>query len=276
MWQNVKKWCNYPRKPQYSFVVVFLKVPQPDSVTLLPRRLSCSITKAVLILGSLLLLLFGGWLLHTIYWLRTTSGQAHRPPSPASGPASGPVLQAEINHTVSAAHSQACSVIPAAWRFDCYPERGVVVTRELCEARKCCFIPASSSARGKSRKNGIPWCFYPPDFPSYSLVSLNDTSMGLKGTLVKDVKTYYPGDILTLEMEIKYETDTRLHVRVSKGAVLVFQTSSDLFLTCDSCTCRCCRRTKAFVLGRILIRFWGTVGCKKEATVISNAVLNCI
>lgn len=190
-------------------------VPQPDSVTLLPRRLSCSITKAVLILGSLLLLLFGGWLVHTIYWLRSASAQAHRPPSPVPGQASGPVLQAEINHTVSATHSQACSVIPAAWRFDCYPERGVVVTRELCEARKCCFIPASSSARGKSRKNGIPWCFYPPDFPSYSLVSLNDTSMGLKGTLVKKVKTYYPGDILTLEVDIKYETDTHLRVRIT-------------------------------------------------------------
>ncbi|KAM4750131.1 lysosomal alpha-glucosidase [Anableps anableps] len=190
-------------------------IPQLDSAPLLPRRLSCSITKAVLILGCLLLVLFGGWLLHTIYWLRSTSGQAHRPPSPAPGQTLGPVLQAEINNTVTSGHSKACSVIPQVWRFDCYPEKGVVVTQELCEARGCCFIPASRSARGKSRKNGIPWCFYPPDFPSYSLVSLNDTSMGLKGTLVKDVKTYYPGDILTLEMEIRHETDTRLRVRIT-------------------------------------------------------------
>ncbi|KAK5599029.1 hypothetical protein CRENBAI_026830 [Crenichthys baileyi] len=190
-----------------------VEVPQPDNASLLPRRLSCSITKAVLILGCLLLLLFGGWLLHTIYWLWSTSSQAHRAPAP--GQASGPVLQAELNNTVITARSNACSIIPEGWRFDCYPERGVVVNRELCEARNCCFIPASSSARGKSRKNGIPWCFYPPDFPSYSLVSLNDTSIGLKGTLVKDVKTYYPGDILTLEMEIRHETDTRLHVRIT-------------------------------------------------------------
>ncbi|XP_015249519.1 PREDICTED: lysosomal alpha-glucosidase-like [Cyprinodon variegatus] len=190
-------------------------VPQPDNTSLLPRRLSCSITKAVLILGSLLLLLFGGWLLHTIYWLRSTSGPAHRPPPPVPGQAPGSVLQADINNTVTNARTKACSVIPEAWRFDCYPERGVVVNRELCEARNCCFIPASTFARRKSRKNGIPWCFYPPDFPSYSVVSVNDTSMGLKGTLVKDVKTYYPGDILTLEMEIRHETDTRLRVRIT-------------------------------------------------------------
>ncbi|MEQ2174622.1 hypothetical protein GOODEAATRI_009752 [Goodea atripinnis] len=195
------------------------EVPQPDNASLLPRRLSCSITKAVLILGCLLLLLFGGWLLHTIYWLRSTSSQAHRAPAP--GQASGPVLQAEVNNTVITARSNACSIIPEGWRFDCYPERGVVVNRELCEARNCCFIPASSSARSKSRKNGIPWCFYPPDFPSYSLVSLNDTSIGLKGALVKDVKTYYPGDILTLEMEIRHETDTRLHVRVSEEVLVL-------------------------------------------------------
>lgn len=196
-------------------------MPQPDSTSLLPRRLSCSVTKAVLILGSLMLVLFGGWLLHTIYWLRTTSGQAHRPPPPGPGQVLGPVLQADINDTATAARSKACSAIPEAWRFDCYPEKAVVVTRELCEARSCCFIPASGSTRGRSRKNGIPWCFYPPDFPSYSLVSWKETSMGLKGTLVKDVKTYYPGDILTLEMEIRHETDTRLRVRVSTGAVLV-------------------------------------------------------
>ncbi|XP_008434919.1 lysosomal alpha-glucosidase [Poecilia reticulata] len=190
-------------------------VPQPDSTSLLPRRLSCSITKVVLILGSLLLVLFGGWLLHTIYWLRTTSVQAHRPPPPAPGQALGPVLQADMNDTVAAARSKACSAIPEAWRFDCYPEKAVVVTRELCEARSCCFIPASGSTRGRSRKNGIPWCFYPPDFPSYSLVSSKNASMGLKGTLVKDVKTYYPGDILTLEMEIRHETDTRLRVRIT-------------------------------------------------------------
>lgn len=47
-------------------------------------------------------------------------------------------------------------------------------------------------------------------------MSINDTSLGQKGTLVKQVKTYYPADILTLQVDIRHETDTRLHVKVSE------------------------------------------------------------
>uniref|UniRef100_A0A4W6G9A5 Alpha glucosidase 2 n=1 Tax=Lates calcarifer TaxID=8187 RepID=A0A4W6G9A5_LATCA len=125
--------------------------------------------------------------------------------------------QTGVNNTAAASRREVCTLIPEAWRFDCYPERGVVVTKELCEARNCCFIPASSpsSAARPSGRNGIPWCFYPPDFPSYSLVSINDTSLGQRGTLAKEVKTYYPADILTLEVEIRHETDSRLRVRIT-------------------------------------------------------------
>lgn len=153
--------------------------------------------------------------MHTIYWLHSPSSQPqHRPPAPGQAPDSR--LSVEVSTPAAASRNEACSLIPDARRFDCYPERGVIVTRQMCEARKCCFIPASTSSARRPRKNGIPWCFYPLDFPSYSLASLNATSMGLKGTLVKEVKTYYPGDILTVGLEIRHETDTRLRVRVSR------------------------------------------------------------
>uniref|UniRef100_A0A668AIN9 Alpha glucosidase 2 n=1 Tax=Myripristis murdjan TaxID=586833 RepID=A0A668AIN9_9TELE len=139
-------------------------------------------------------------------------GPAQEQVSVTPAPAQTPDSQAQP--TTAAFNSEACSVIPEPWRFDCYPERGVVVTKEMCEARNCCFIPASSSLP-PSRRNGIPWCFYPQEFPSYSLVSLNDTSLGQKGQLVREVKTYYPGDILNLELEIRHETDTRLRVRIT-------------------------------------------------------------
>lgn len=200
-----------------------LQVPEPEETSLLPRRLTCSVTTGVVVIGCLLLLLCGGWVLGTMFWLHSPSNQGpHRPPAPASGPA--PTLtpiHTEVNDTAAALRREACSLIPEAWRFDCYPERGVVVTKELCEARNCCFIPASasssSSASRPSKPNGIPWCFYPPDFPSYSLKSIKDTELGKKGELVKEVKTYYPGDILTLELEIRHETDSRLRIRVSKA-----------------------------------------------------------
>lgn len=191
-----------------------VSVPEQEEATLLPRRLSCSVTTGVLVIGCLLLLLCGGWLLGTMFWLHSPSNQQpHKPPAPAPAPTPD-----SLNNTAAASRREACSLIPEAWRFDCYPERGAVVTRELCEARNCCFIPASSPASSATRpsgKNGIPWCFYPPDFPSYSLKSMNGTLLGQKGALVKKVKTYYPGDILTLEVDIRHETDTRLRVRIT-------------------------------------------------------------
>lgn len=191
-----------------------VSVPEQEEATLLPRRLSCSVTTGVLVIGCLLLLLCGGWLLGTMFWLHSPSNQQpHKPPAPAPAPTPD-----SLNNTAAASRREACSLIPEAWRFDCYPERGAVVTRELCEARNCCFIPASSPASSATRpsgKNGIPWCFYPPDFPSYSLKSINGTLLGQKGALVKKVKTYYPGDILTLEVDIRHETDTRLRVRIT-------------------------------------------------------------
>lgn len=197
-------------------------VPEPEEASLLPRRPSCSVTTALLVIGCLLLLLCGGWLLGTMFWVhRPSNQQPHRPPPPASAQTPDSGVKAGVNDTAAASRHQACSLIPEAWRFDCYPERGVVVTRELCEARNCCFLPASSPSSSASRppgRNGIPWCFYPPDFPSYSLVSINDTSLGQKGTLVREVKTYYPADILTLEVEIRHETDSRLRVRITDPA----------------------------------------------------------
>ncbi|TNN50873.1 Lysosomal alpha-glucosidase [Liparis tanakae] len=192
-------------------------VPDAEDGALIPRRPPCSITTCLLVVGALLLLLCGGWLLGTMFWLHRPAGQRpHRPPPPA--PALGP----GANDTAAASRRAACALIPEAWRFDCYPERAVVVTRELCEARSCCFIPATSpspSAAALARpsgRNDIPWCFYPRDFPSYSLVAVSDTPLGQKATLVREVKTYYPADVLTLEVEVRQETVTRLRVRVRR------------------------------------------------------------
>ncbi|KAL6111023.1 uncharacterized protein ACO6RY_19988 [Pungitius sinensis] len=184
----------------------------PEEASLLPRRPPCSVTTFLLVIGALLLLLFGGWLLGALFWLhRPSPDQPHRHPAPGPAPRGA-------NDTAAAPRREACGAVPEAWRFDCYPERGAVVTRELCEARNCCFVPGSSSSSSSSSpggRNGVPWCFYPRDFPSYSLVSLSDTPLGQKGTLVREVKTYYPADVLTLEVEMRHETDTRLRVRIT-------------------------------------------------------------
>ncbi|XP_078521078.1 lysosomal alpha-glucosidase-like [Lissotriton helveticus] len=112
-------------------------------------------------------------------------------------------------------HNQ-CSSITEAHRFDCYPERDVVVTKELCENRGCCFIKGLET---QNRSNGgVPWCFYPPDFPSYTLERLNHTDLGLLGILRRKVKSYYPKDIEKLLLEVIFETDTRLHIKLTDAS----------------------------------------------------------
>ncbi|NWX89039.1 LYAG glucosidase, partial [Nothoprocta pentlandii] len=103
-----------------------------------------------------------------------------------------------------------CLAVPQSQRFDCYPERRVVVTQELCESRGCCFV------QGAAR--GAPWCFYPRDFPSYTLQSLNQTALGMTGLLVRAQKAYYPRDVGTLRLDVRFETDTRLHIKITDAA----------------------------------------------------------
>lgn len=185
-----------------------LKEVNPE-LPLLPQSRRCSITVALLTLGGLIVVLSGIWLLGTIFWLhKPPSTEPHRPPPPAVAKnPNGTWLQPE-----------SCSQIPEAWRFDCYPERGVVVTEEMCHARNCCFIQHSQAKT--SRRNGVPWCFYTPDYPSYELVSITDTEMGKVGKLLRSKKTYYPKDIDALQLDVMYEEDNRLRVKVR--ALLVF------------------------------------------------------
>lgn len=163
---------------------------------LLSRRPSCSVTTALLTLGGLILVVIGIWLLGTVLWLRSTSSNGvHQPPPPKGQ---------KGNQT----QPESCSIIPESWRFDCYPERGVVVTEDLCHARNCCFSHAANE------KSGVPWCFYPPEFPSYTLDAIDQTEMGWTGKLLRAQKTYYPKDIEVLKLDVLYESNSRLRLKV--------------------------------------------------------------
>ncbi|KAG5277680.1 hypothetical protein AALO_G00090190 [Alosa alosa] len=100
--------------------------------------LPCSITGALLTLGGLVLAVCAVWLLGTIVWLRSPAGTQgpHRPPPPPP------------------ARQDGCSSTAAEWRFDCYPERDVVVTQAMCESRNCCFIPVATASGRPGRAAG--------------------------------------------------------------------------------------------------------------------------
>lgn len=182
---------------------------------LLARTPHCSITAALLTLGGFILVVLGVWILGTMLWLHgRDSAGPHRPPPPAAPPGNGSSVQG------TRTEPESCSGVFESWRFDCYPERGVVVTEDLCRARNCCFV--------RTETNGVPWCFYPPDFPSYNLVALNETETGLSGKLVRTRKTYYPKDVEVLQLDVLFESDSRLRVKITDPAQDRFQVPLDV------------------------------------------------
>ncbi|XP_069784428.1 lysosomal alpha-glucosidase [Narcine bancroftii] len=105
-----------------------------------------------------------------------------------------------------------CRSIPEQDRFDCYPERDRVVTQKLCEQRGCCFVQVTADL------TGVPWCFYPPNFPSYVLGNLTPTELGEAGELQRRNKTYYPQDIWKLQLNVMFEADHRLHIKINDSS----------------------------------------------------------
>ncbi|XP_077865950.1 lysosomal alpha-glucosidase-like, partial [Saccoglossus kowalevskii] len=118
------------------------------------------------------------------------------------------------------AHTQQCNVDDNV-RFDCFPEDGV--TQSKCEARGCCWrLPKSSGNHTTPPRRGgrllptqdVPYCFYPSDYPTYSLSNLKETDYGYTGDLRRSTHSYYPKDIMQLKLDVYFETNTRLHFKI--------------------------------------------------------------
>lgn len=69
--------------------------------------------------------------------------------------------------------------LPPDGRFDCAPDKAI--TQEQCEARGCCYMPARWPP---GTQMGQPWCFFPPNYPSYRLENLTTTETGYTATLI--------------------------------------------------------------------------------------------
>ncbi|XP_068932192.1 lysosomal alpha-glucosidase isoform X1 [Petaurus breviceps papuanus] len=105
-----------------------------------------------------------------------------------------------------------CDISPDS-RFDCAPEK--TLTQVECEARGCCYVPVAQQGFSEIWK---PWCFFPPSYPSYKLENLTTTRTGYTATLTRAVPTFFPKDILTLLLEVRMETENRLHFTIKDPA----------------------------------------------------------
>lgn len=125
----------------------------------------------------------------------------------------GPLQVQEQTEKPRAVHTQ-CDVPPSS-RFDCAPDKGI--SQEQCEARGCCYVPAGQVL--EEPLMGQPWCFFPPSYPSYRLENLSSTESGYTATLTRTSPTFFPKDVLTLQLDVLMETDSRLHFTVGTDMV---------------------------------------------------------
>ena len=126
----------------------------------------------------------------------------------------------ESNHISAKLEDKQCDIPKVEERFDCHPEN--FPSKEVCEGRGCCWVPCKSRVKplhtGKrddpQAPVDVPYCYYPKNFPGYTVTSQAMTKMGFKTTLQRNSSSYYPRDIKTLVMDVLYETEFSLHVKV--------------------------------------------------------------
>ncbi len=118
-----------------------------------------------------------------------------------------------VFYFVGYAYTQQCEQSLDVARFDCLPDGNV--TQEICEARKCCWRPLvqNSSLKGLGDP-GVPFCYYPSDFPTYEVTSNQPTDFGQRLEIVKSQTTYMPNDILKLTVDLIYETQQRFRIKI--------------------------------------------------------------
>ncbi|XP_060108603.1 lysosomal alpha-glucosidase [Heteronotia binoei] len=102
--------------------------------------------------------------------------------------------------------------IPPDRRFDCAPEK--LISQEECQARGCCYVPVSclNSAIGE------PWCFFPLSYPSYKMKNLTATETGYTAQLTRDTPTFFPDNIMNLQLDMMFETEGRLRFSLKDPA----------------------------------------------------------
>ncbi|XP_029649556.1 lysosomal alpha-glucosidase-like [Octopus sinensis] len=86
-------------------------------------------------------------------------------------------------------------------RFDCHPESGA--SEKSCKERGCCWDEMSEFA-----------CFYPKHFVGYIFNKSAVTKTGYSYGLSRSKPSPFPKDIAEIQMDVYFETKTRLHIKI--------------------------------------------------------------
>ncbi|CAG0918269.1 unnamed protein product [Notodromas monacha] len=118
-----------------------------------------------------------------------------------------------------------CSDMPEQLRFDCYPEGST--SKASCERRGCCWLPDVKGDPARDPPLNVPYCFYPALYPSYIVMNVSDAEYGKTLFLTRVYASGYPSDVPLLRVDVKFETDSRLRVKVRLGLVAILERQND-------------------------------------------------
>lgn len=114
-----------------------------------------------------------------------------------------------------------CANISDELKFDCYPEDGANESR--CKARGCCWVPKKKLLNEEHNENNrtqntplnVPYCFYPLIYGGYKFINITETPSGSVSFLQRTFKSPYPDDVAVIRMDIRYEAERRLRIKVT-------------------------------------------------------------
>ena len=115
-----------------------------------------------------------------------------------------------------------CNLIDDSDRIDCHPEPDASSNR--CLSRGCCW---SAVANG-------PYCYFPSDFESYRVVDGSFTKAGYIGLLEKKSTSFREKEILKLQINVTFDNQKRLRVRITDPNVQRYEVPELLKQTSDS------------------------------------------
>ncbi|XP_070186369.1 lysosomal alpha-glucosidase-like isoform X3 [Littorina saxatilis] len=90
-------------------------------------------------------------------------------------------------------------------RFDCWPKFWLATEFE-CASRGCCWDP--------NIQKGVPFCFYPADYVSYSATASKPTATGMTATLTRKTTSPYPNDVVELQFDVVFQSDNIVRFRI--------------------------------------------------------------
>lgn len=95
--------------------------------------------------------------------------------------------------------------VPTDEKFDCFP-RGLA-NETSCKARGCCWYAEEEHSK-------VPWCYYATGYGYYKVVNKTESPRGQKLILELVKNSTYPRNSKRLKVNIQYESETRVHVKV--------------------------------------------------------------